>query len=83
MLDVGVVSVGGIACLRNNDHSSTQGLMAAGSTAPGLTIPGSSMAKGFRRTFVERCTREADISFSIVATRHDWQDDKTCRVAGL
>jgi hypothetical protein len=63
--------------LRNIDNcSSNHGLIAAGSTAPGLTIPGSSMAKGFRRTFVERCTQEADISFSIVSTHHNRQDDE-------
>jgi hypothetical protein len=72
-----VVNIGENLCLFNVDGDpSGQGLIAAGSTAPGLTIPGSSIAKGFRRTFVERCTREAGISFSIVSTHHNWQGDK-------
>ena len=63
--------------LRNIDNRpSDHGLIAAGSTAPGLTIPGSSMAKGFRRTFVERCTQEAEISSSIISTHNHGQDSK-------
>jgi hypothetical protein len=54
---IAVVNIGENPCLFNADGDpSGQGLIAAGSTAPGLTIPGSSIAKGFRRTFVERCT---------------------------